>query len=114
MDTREPSPILLTDYAAGKLTQILRDRGRPQAMLRVFIEGGGCSGFQYGFDFADASNDDDTVIEHAGVKVVVDALSYQYLIGAELDFKEDLMGSRFIVNNPNATVTCGCGASFGI
>jgi iron-sulfur cluster insertion protein len=93
---------------------MLLDQGRPQAMLRVFIEGGGCSGFQYGFDFVDLAGEDDMVIERAGVRVVVDPLSYQYLLGAELDYREDLMGSRFIVNNPNAAVTCGCGASFGI
>jgi iron-sulfur cluster insertion protein len=114
VDVQESSPIAVTDSAARKLTQLLIDQGQPESMLRVFIEGGGCSGFQYGFEFAEHANDDDTVIERAGVKVVVDALSYQYLVGAELDYKEDLMGSRFVVSNPNAVTTCGCGASFGM
>ena len=83
-------------------------------MLRVYIEGGGCSGFQYGFELAQASNEDDTVIEKAGVKLVVDPLSFQYLAGSEVDYRDDLMGARFVVNNPNAVTTCGCGASFGI
>ncbi len=82
--------------------------------MRVFVTGGGCSGFEYGFTFDEDVEDDDTIIENAGVNLVVDALSYQYLVGSVVDFKEDLQGSRFVVTNPNATTTCGCGNSFSV
>ncbi|MBS35825.1 MAG: iron-sulfur cluster insertion protein ErpA [Thiotrichales bacterium] len=108
------SDIVLTDNAARKIGELVTKQADPSLMLRVYIEGGGCSGFQYGFELDAESNDDDTVVENAGVKMVVDALSFQYLLGSEVDFKEDLMGARFIVNNPNASTTCGCGASFAI
>lgn len=108
------SAIVLTNGAARKIGELIAKDGNPALMLRVYIEGGGCSGFQYGFELASDANDDDTVVENAGVKMLVDALSYQYLMGSEVDYKEDLMGARFVVSNPNASTTCGCGASFGI
>ncbi len=107
-----PSAIVLTDNAAQKVSELVAERDNERLMLRVYIQGGGCSGFQYGFEFAEQANDDDTVIENAGVKMIVDPLSYQYLIGAEVDYKVDLIGARFVVSNPNASATCGCGASF--
>ncbi len=108
------SPIALTDGAAHKINELIVKQENDQLSLRVYIQGGGCSGFQYGFEFVEEANDDDAVIEKDGVKMLVDPLSYQYLIGAQVDYKEDLMGSRFIVSNPNATTTCGCGASFSM
>lgn len=108
------SPIALTENAAHKINELIVKQENDQLSLRVYIQGGGCSGFQYGFEFVEGANDDDAVIEKDGVKVLVDPLSYQYLIGAQVDYKEDLMGSRFIVSNPNATTTCGCGASFSM
>ena len=108
------SAIDFTASAANKVCQLADQQNNETLMLRVYIEGGGCSGFQYGFELATASNDDDTVIEKSGVKLVVDPLSFQYLAGSEVDYKDDLMGARFVVNNPNAVTTCGCGASFGV
>lgn len=107
-------PFGVTERAASRVQVMLQEEGRPEAMLRVYITGGGCSGFQYGFEFADATDDGDTSIEKNGVTVLVDPMSFQYLMGAELDYKEDLMGSMFVINNPNATTTCGCGASFSV
>ena len=116
MDTsaaeKDDSAIALTDSAAAKVKQLMREAGNDPSMLRVFIQGGGCSGFEYGFEFAEQANPDDTVIDNAGVKVLIDALSFQYLVGAAIDYVEDLSGARFIVSNPNATTTCGCGSSF--
>ena len=109
-----PSAIDFTASAAQKVCELAGEQNEETLMLRVYIEGGGCSGFQYGFELAQASNEDDTVIEKAGVKLVVDPLSFQYLAGSEVDYRDDLMGARFVVNNPNAVTTCGCGASFGI
>ena len=112
MDTS--SAIEFTTSAAQKVCELASQQNKKTQMLRVYIEGGGCSGFQYGFELAQSSNDDDTVIEKAGVKLVVDPLSFQYLAGSEVDYRDDLMGARFVVNNPNAVTTCGCGASLGI
>ena len=116
MDTsaaeKDDTAIALTESAAAKIKQLMREAGNDPAMLRVFIQGGGCSGFEYGFEFAEQTNPDDTVIENAGVKVLIDPLSFQYLVGAAIDYVEDLRGARFIVSNPNATTTCGCGSSF--
>ena len=108
------SDLKITNDAVTRINQLLETKGNPELMLRVYIQGGGCSGFQYGFQFDDAQQEDDISIEHLGITVLVDMLSLQYLDGAEIDYKDDLMGSRFLVNNPNASTTCGCGSSFSI
>lgn len=108
------SDLTISPDAVQRINQLLEARNNPDLRLRVYIEGGGCSGFQYGFQFDDSLEEDDLPIECEGVKVVVDMLSLQYLSGAEIDFKDDIMGSRFLVNNPNASATCGCGSSFSI
>ncbi len=100
--------------AAGKVRELIEDEGNPGLKLRVFIAGGGCSGFSYGFTFDDDVAEDDSVIERDGVIAVVDPMSYQYLVGAEIDYKEELSGSQFVVSNPNASSTCGCGNSFAL
>ncbi|MDE2342197.1 MAG: iron-sulfur cluster insertion protein ErpA [Betaproteobacteria bacterium] len=107
-----PAPLVFTDSAADKVKQLIDEEGNPELKLRVFVTGGGCSGFQYGFTFEEATNDDDTVMEKNGVRLLIDPMSYQYLVGAEIDYKEDLEGAQFIIRNPNATSTCGCGSSF--
>ncbi|MCI0509482.1 iron-sulfur cluster insertion protein [Chromohalobacter marismortui] len=109
-----PAPMFLTDAAAQRLGVLVEEEGNPGLKLRVYVTGGGCSGFQYGFDFADTVGDEDTVIEHGGASMIIDALSYQYLVGSTVDFEEGLAGARFIIKNPNATSTCGCGASFAV
>lgn len=109
-----PTNLLLSDSAARRVAQLKVDKGQDELMLRVFVQGGGCSGFQYGFQFEEEREEDDIVIENGDVCVVVDPLSYQYLAGAEIDFLDDLLGSRFVVSNPNASTTCGCGSSFSI
>lgn len=108
-----PSPFIFTDNAAGKVKELIEEEGNPDLKLRVFVSGGGCSGFQYGFTFDEIQNDDDTVVEKEGVQLLVDPMSYQYLVGAEIDYKDDLEGAQFVIKNPNATTTCGCGSSFG-
>lgn len=110
----DPNEIRLSDNAVNKLRALLDDEGNDALKFRVYITGGGCSGFQYGFTFDEAMADDDWVIERDGVTALIDALSYQYLVGSEVDYSEGLEGSRFVVNNPNAVTTCGCGASFSI
>ncbi|MGA0935851.1 MAG: iron-sulfur cluster insertion protein ErpA [Pseudohongiellaceae bacterium] len=112
--TVEAVAISLTDNAAKKVQTLITEEGNPGLKLRVFVTGGGCSGFQYGFSFDEAVNEDDTVIEHNGAQLLVDPLSYQYLVGSRVDYTEGLEGSRFIVENPLATTTCGCGMSFSI
>jgi iron-sulfur cluster insertion protein len=109
-----PLSLVFTDSAASKVKTLITEEDNDALMLRVFVTGGGCSGFEYGFTFDEDLEEDDTAIENQGVKLVVDSLSYQYLTGAEVDFKEDLQGSRFVVTNPNAATTCGCGNSFSI
>ncbi|WP_280562414.1 MULTISPECIES: iron-sulfur cluster insertion protein ErpA [unclassified Chromohalobacter] len=109
-----PVPMYLTDTAAQRLGVLVEEEGKPGLKLRVYVTGGGCSGFQYGFDFAENVGDEDTVIEHGGASMIIDALSYQYLVGSTVDFEESLAGARFIIKNPNATSTCGCGASFAV
>ena len=104
----------ISDQAVDRINQLLATKDNPDLMLRVYIQGGGCSGFQYGFQFDESQQEDDIAIEQSGIKLVVDMLSLQYLGGAEIDFKDDIMGSRFLVNNPNASATCGCGSSFSI
>ncbi len=106
--------LVFTDGAASRVKTLIEEEGNDKLMLRVFVTGGGCSGFQYGFSFEETVNDGDTEIENAGVKLVVDPMSFQYLIGAEVDYKEDLEGARFVIRNPNATTTCGCGSSFSV
>ena len=112
--TPSPQALVFTEHAADKVRELGARRDKADAMLRVYIQGGGCSGFQYGFALEDDQNQDDMVIETGGVKLLVDPMSFQYLMGAEIDYLEDLQGARFVINNPNATTTCGCGASFGI
>lgn len=104
----------LTQNAAKKLGELKSAEGNDNLMLRVYVTGGGCSGFSYGFDFAETLDDDDATFENHGAIMVVDSLSYQYLVGSTIDYTESLEGSRFIVDNPNATTTCGCGSSFSI
>jgi iron-sulfur cluster insertion protein len=102
----------LTETAVTKLQEIIREESNPNTKLRVFVQGGGCSGMQYGFTFDEEVNEDDFDFEYSGVKVLVDSMSMQYLTGATIDYKEDLMGSTFAIDNPNAETSCGCGSSF--
>ena len=106
--------IQFSDRAAQKVRDLLTAEGDESLKLRVFVTGGGCSGFSYGFTFDNAMEEDDSCIEQRGISVLVDSLSYQYLVGSEIDYKEDLQGSQFVVTNPNASATCGCGNSFAI
>jgi len=110
--TDTPAPLVFTDSAANKVAELIKEEGNDALKLRVFVQGGGCSGFQYGFTFDEDLNDDDTTMEKGGVTLLIDAMSYQYLVGAEIDYKEDLEGAQFVIKNPNATTTCGCGSSF--
>ena len=107
-----PAPLVFTDSAANKVKQLIEEEGNPDLKLRVFVTGGGCSGFQYGFTFDEATNEDDTTMEKAGVKLLIDPMSLQYLMGAEIDYQEGIEGAQFVIKNPNATSTCGCGSSF--
>ena len=107
-----PEPLVFSDTAAAKVAELVIEEGNPDLKLRVFVQGGGCSGFQYGFTFDEQVNDDDTVMTKNGVSLLIDAMSYQYLIGAEIDYKDDLQGAQFVIRNPNASTTCGCGSSF--
>ena len=106
------APLRFTDAAAAKVRELIAEEDNSALMLRVFISGGGCSGFQYGFTFDEHREDGDTPIENAGVVLLVDPMSVQYLMGAEIDYKQDLQGAQFIIRNPNAATTCGCGSSF--
>ena len=110
--TEMQSPLIFTDSAANKVKQLIDEEGIPDLKLRVFVTGGGCSGFQYGFTFDEKTNDDDTVIEKNGVTLLIDPMSFQYLVGAEIDYQESIQGAQFVIKNPNATTTCGCGSSF--
>ncbi len=109
-----PASINLSASAVEKVRQLVAEEENNELKLRVFITGGGCSGFQYGFTFDELAAEDDTAIEEGGVTLLVDPMSFQYLVGSEVDYTEGLEGSRFVINNPNATTTCGCGASFSI
>ena len=109
-----PPTVTVTANAAKRIGEIIQDDGKPNLMLRVTVSGGGCSGFQYGFDFAEDENQDDSIFERDGVKVVIDDTSLDYLAGSEIDFVTEMVGSAFQVNNPNATAGCGCGASFSM
>ena len=110
--TEMPSPLNVTDSAANKVKELILEEGNDALKLRVFVSGGGCSGFQYGFTFDEAINEDDTTLENNGVTLLIDSMSYQYLVGAEIDYKDDIEGAQFVIKNPNATTTCGCGSSF--
>ena len=109
-----PKTVNVTESAAKRIAFILSQEEHKGMMLRISVSGGGCSGFQYGFSFEDEAAEDDTVVQKDGVTALVDPLSYQYLVGSEVDYQEGLEGSRFVINNPNASTTCGCGASFSI
>ena len=106
--------LLMTDQAANKVRQLRDSEGNLDLMLRVYVTGGGCSGFSYGFNFAENANEDDAEFSNGDVTMLVDSLSYQYLVGSVVDYLEGLAGSRLVVQNPNATTTCGCGSSFSI
>jgi iron-sulfur cluster insertion protein len=106
--------LIFTDAAASKVRELIDEEKNEALMLRVFISGGGCSGFQYGFTFDEAVEDGDAVVEKRGVKLLVDPMSYQYLVGAEIDYTEGLDGAQFVIRNPNAATTCGCGSSFSV
>ena len=112
--TELPAPINFTDAAANKVKDLIIDEQNPNLKLRVFVTGGGCSGFQYGFTFDEVVNEDDTQMSKNGVTLLIDAMSLQYLVGAEIDYKEDLQGAQFVIKNPNASTTCGCGSSFTV
>jgi len=112
--TEMPAPIVFTESAADKVAQLIEEEGNPELKLRVFVQGGGCSGFQYGFTFDEVVNEDDTTMTKNGVQLLIDSMSYQYLVGAEIDYKDDLEGAQFVIKNPTASSTCGCGSSFSV
>ena len=111
-DEDMPDPLLFTDEAAAKVKSLIEEEDNDALMLRVFVSGGGCSGFQYGFTFDESITEGDTVVEKDGVKLLIDPMSFQYLVGGEIDYSEGLEGAQFVIRNPNATTTCGCGSSF--
>jgi iron-sulfur cluster insertion protein len=112
-ETQTPeAPLVFTDAAALKVADLIRNEGNPKLMLRVFVQGGGCSGLQYGFEFDEQLQDGDTCVENQGVKLLIDPMSVNYLGGAEIDFRDGLDGAQFVIRNPQATTTCGCGSSF--
>lgn len=108
------TPINFTDSAAAKVGELISEEGNDNLKLRVYVTGGGCSGFQYGFTFDEDVNEDDTRVVNGGVTVLIDSMSIQYLQGAEVDYKEDVNGAQFVIRNPNASTTCGCGSSFSV
>ena len=110
--TEMPTPLVFTDSAANKVKELIDEEGNPDLKLRVFVTGGGCSGFQYGFTFDESVNQDDTPMVKNGVTLLIDPMSFQYLAGAEIDYQEGIEGAQFVIKNPNATSTCGCGSSF--
>jgi iron-sulfur cluster insertion protein len=114
MTVQTALPIEFSDAAAKKVRALVEEEENPELKLRVYVTGGGCSGFQYGFTFDEKVNEGDTTIDKNEVTLVIDPMSLQYLVGGEVDYSEGLEGSRFLVNNPNATTTCGCGASFTV
>jgi iron-sulfur cluster insertion protein len=113
-DEDMPDPLLFTDEAAAKVKSLIEEEDNDSLMLRVFVSGGGCSGFQYGFTFDESITEGDTVVEKDGVKLLIDPMSFQYLVGGEIDYTEGLEGAQFVIRNPNATTTCGCGSSFSV
>ncbi len=106
--------LVFTESAALKVKALMEDEGNPNLKLRVFVSGGGCSGFQYGFTFDENEDEGDTRVDRAGVALLIDPMSFQYLAGAEIDYKDDINGAQFVIRNPNATTTCGCGSSFSV
>ncbi len=108
------APIKISETVVGKVAEMLAEEGDPALQLRIFVTGGGCSGFQYGFAFDDEKKEDDVRVERGPITVVVDAMSLQYLMGAEIDYEDNLEGARFVIRNPNASSTCGCGSSFSV
>jgi len=110
--TPQAAPLEFTTDAAGKVLELIEEEQNDALKLRVYVQGGGCSGFQYGFTFDEDQQEDDTAVDKDGVRLIVDPMSFQYLIGARIDYKDDIDGARFIINNPNASTTCGCGSSF--
>ncbi len=112
MTTNVSVPIQITDNAAAKVSDLLAEEGRTDLRLRIFVNGGGCSGFQYGFTFDESTGEGDMLFEKNGVGFLIDPLSFQYLMGAEIDYQDGLDGARFVIKNPNAKTTCGCGSSF--
>jgi len=108
----DSTPLIFTESAARKVKSLIEEEGNPGLMLRVFVAGGGCSGFQYGFTFDESVQDGDTEVDNCGVKLLIDPMSFQYLHGAEIDYTENLEGAQFVIRNPNAVTTCGCGQSF--
>ena len=109
-----PEPINFTDNAVKKVKELIEEEGTPDLKLRVFVSGGGCSGFQYGFTFEETENEDDTKVTKDSVTLLIDPMSLQYLTGAEIDYQDNVQGSQFVIKNPNATTTCGCGSSFSV
>jgi len=114
VEVQASEPLTFSDAAATKVKELIAAEGNDHLMLRVFVQGGGCSGFQYGFAFEESRQDGDTVVERNGVKLLVDPMSFQYLVGAEIDYTESLQGAQFVIRNPNASTTCGCGSSFSM
>ena len=114
IETNSDSPLIFSEAAASKVKELIKEEGNNDLMLRVFVSGGGCSGFQYGFTFDEELQDGDTVVENEGVKLLVDPMSFQYLSGAEIDYSEGMQGAQFVIRNPNASTTCGCGSSFSV
>src|SRR4030066_17864 len=112
--TETQDPLLFTDSAANRVNQLIDEEGNADLKLRVFVSGGGCSGFQYGFTFDEVTNEDDTVLSKNGVQLLIDPMSFQYLVGAEIDYQEGLEGAQFVIKNPGASSTCGCGSSFSV
>lgn len=110
----DTEPMIFTPSAAAKVRELILEEGKPELKLRVYITGGGCSGFQYGFTFDEQIEDGDLTVQREDVTLVIDPLSFQYLEGAEVDYSESLQGARFVIRNPNAATTCGCGSSFGV
>ncbi|MET1082471.1 MAG: iron-sulfur cluster insertion protein ErpA [Burkholderiales bacterium] len=112
--TEMESPLVFSDAAARKVRDLIDEEGNSELKLRVFVSGGGCSGFQYGFTFDEVVNEDDTAMHKNGVTLLIDPMSFQYLVGAEIDYQESLEGAQFVIKNPNATTSCGCGSSFSV
>ena len=109
-----PTPINFTDNAVNKVKELIEEENTPDLKLRVFVSGGGCSGFQYGFTFEESINEDDTQVTKDSVTLLIDPMSLQYLTGAEIDYQDNVQGSQFVIKNPNAETTCGCGSSFSV
>ena len=111
-DDLPPPPLVFSDAAASKVAELIKEEGNPSLKLRVYVQGGGCSGFQYGFTFDEAVEEGDMTVENQGVTLLIDPMSFQYLVNAEIDYREGLEGAQFVIRNPNAKTTCGCGSSF--